>query len=271
MKTQVAVVQTDPKLGDLAGNLGHIEAGIAAAKAKLVVFPECATSGYGFDSKLDGLEFAEPIPGPATMFLTRACKRARCFAVVGMLEKAGKQLFNSAAVIGPAGVVGVYRKMHRPFLGVDRFTAPGNLGFPVFKLPFGRIGVLICYDLSFPEAARILKLKGAQTICVPTNWPLAADVSCHHSPMVRAQENHVNVITADRAGTEAGFTFLGGSKIVHCGGVPIAEAGRGREIIRASLDFAAADRNRVVFEKGRYEIDRISHRRPRDYQELVRG
>ncbi len=271
MKASVAVVQIDPKLREVDANVHRIVRGIAEAEAKLVVVPECATTGYGFDSKAEGLAFAEAIPGPSTARIARACRAARSFAVVGMLERAGKKLFNSAAVIGPEGVVGLYRKMHRPFLGVDRFTSPGDLGFPVFKLPFGKIGVLICYDLSFPEAARILKLKGAQTICVPTNWPLAAEVSCHHSPMVRAQENHVNVVTADRVGSEAGFTFLGGSRIVHCGGVALAEAGRREEVIRAGLDFAAADKNHVVFKKGRYEIDRIGDRRPGEYREVVRG
>jgi predicted amidohydrolase len=265
----VAVVQTDPKLREVDGNLDRITRGIEKARAKLVVLPECAVAGYGYESKREGLKFAERIPGPATKRIAASCRKAGAFAVVGMLEKAGRDLFNAAAVIGPDGVVGVYRKMHLPFLGVDRFATKGDLGFPVFKLPFGKIGVLICYDLSFPEAARILKLKGAQTICVPTNWPLAADVSCHHAPMVRAQENHVNVITADRVGVEAGFTFLGGSRIVHCGGVTLAEAGRSEEIVRAGLDFEAADKNRVIFVEGAYEIDRIGHRRPKEYRDLV--
>jgi len=267
---KVAVVQIDPKLREVDANVHRIIRGIAEAEAKLVVFPECATTGYGFASKADGLAFGEAIPGPSTARIARACRATKSFAVVGMLERAGRKLYNSAAVIGPDGVVGLYRKMHRPFIGVDRFVTPGDLGFPVFKLPFGSIGVLICYDLSFPEAARALKLKGAQAICVPTNWPLAAEVSCHHAPMVRAQENHVNVITADRVGREAGFTFLGGSRIVHCGGVTVAEAGRHEEVIRGELDFAAADKNRVVFEKGQYEIDRIGHRRPGEYGEVVR-
>ena len=268
---KVAVVQFDPKLREVDANVHRIVRGIAEAEAPLVVFPECAMTGYGFDSKADGLACAEPIPGPSTQRIVRACRAAKSFAVVGMLERSGRKLYNSAAVIGPDGDVGVYRKMHLPFIGVDRYATPGDLGFPVFKLPFGTIGVLICYDLSFPEAARSLKLKGAQTICVPTNWPLAAEVSCHHAPMVRAQENHVNVVTADRVGREAGFTFLGGSRIVHCGGVALAVAGQGEEVIQAELDFAAADKNRVVFEKGRYEIDRIGHRRPEAYRNLVKA
>lgn len=269
MKTTVAVVQFDPKLGRVEANVDRIVRGIRDAKSRLVVFPECAVSGYGFGSKRAGMAAAETIPGPATERIARACADSGAVAVVGMLERSGRRLFNAAAVVGPRGVIGTYRKMHMPFIGVDRYATPGDLGFPVFKLDFGTIGVVICYDLSFPEAARILKLGGAQAICVPTNWPLAADVSCHHAPMVRAQENHVNVITADRVGREAGFTFLGGSKIVHCGGVVIAKAGRSAETIRGELDFAAADRNRVVFVKGGYELDRIRDRRPRDYRAIT--
>jgi predicted amidohydrolase len=269
MTMRVAVVQTDPALGDVARNLARIVEGIRGARADLVVFPECALTGYSFESKPEGLRVAEPARGPSMERIAAACRDARAHAVVGFLERDGARLFNAAALVGPGGPVGVYRKMHLPFLGIDRFADPGDLGFPVFETPLGRIGVQICYDGSFPEASRAQKLSGAQLIVLPTNWPEAAEVSCRHAPMVRAQENHVNLVTADRVGSEAGVRFIGGSRICDFAGRVLAEAGAGEETIAAELDLAAADRNRVVNVPGRYELDRIADRRPEFYGRLT--
>lgn len=267
--TRVAAVQLDPQLGDVDGNLEAVLQSLAEADAELVAFPECALTGYGFESADEALDVAESVPGPLTETIADACGDLGIWAIVGLLERDGERFFNAAAVVGPEGVAGVYRKMHLPFLGVDRFAAPGDLGFRVFDLPFGKVGVLICYDLSFPEAARVLKLAGAQAVAVPTNWPEAAQVSCHHGPFVRAQENHVHVVTANRVGEEAGFRFIGGSRIIDCDGRALAEAGGAKAVIAADLEFEAADRNRVIHIPGRYELDRIEHRRPAYYRKLV--
>lgn len=267
---RVAVVQFDPHLGDVEANLEAMRAGILAADADLVVFPECALQGYSYESRDAAALIAETIPGPATNALGEACRRAQCTAIFGLLERDGDRLFNAAAVIGPSGLIGRYRKMHLPFLGVDRFADPGDLGFPVFETPLARVGVLICFDLSFPEAARCLKLGGAQVLCVPTNWPLAAEVSCVHSPPSRAQENHIHVVTADRVGDEGGFRFRGESRVVDCSGRVLAVAGDRAEVIRATLDPAAADANRVVYVPGKYEIDRVGGRRPEFYEAVSR-
>lgn len=266
---KVACVQMDPKLGRLRDNLETILQGIRKAHADLVVFPECALSGYGFESRRDGTVAAEPLPGPSSKAIQAACRQRGSWVVVGLLERAGRRLFNSAALVGPQGLAGVYRKVHLPFLGIDRFTDKGDLGFPVFRTPLGWIGILICYDGSFPEAARALKLGGAQLICLPTNWPEAAEVSACHSPMVRAQENHVHFVTCNRVGREAGFSFRGESKICDYSGRVLASAGRRPQIISARLDLKAADQNRVVYAKGRYELDRIGHRRPELYRALT--
>ena len=135
----------------------------------------------------------------------------------------------------------------------------------VWPTPFGKVGVLICYDLGFPEAARVLKLKGAQLICVPTNWPEAASISCDYSPFVRAHENHVHVATANRSGEESGFRFPGRSRIVDCTGGLRSAAGDGKALLVADLDLAESDRSRHVIVPGRYEVDRIAHRRPELY------
>ena len=264
---KLAVYQFAPKLGDVPGNLDAVLRQVAEADADLVLFPECALSGYGFDSAEEAVRAAEPIPGPSTELLAKACRDRDRWAVVGMLERdvTTGALYNSAAVIGPGVVAGVYRKTHLPYLGVDRFASKGDRGLPVWRTPFGKIGVLICYDLSFPEAARVLKLQGAQLLCVPTNWPEAAAISCDYAPFVRAQENHIHVATANRSGEESGFRFLGRSRIVDCSGDLRAASGDGQALLTAELDLAQSDRSRIVFEAGRYEVDRISHRRPELY------
>src|SRR5688572_10840170 len=260
----LAVYQFAPVLGNVGANLDTILRQVTDVDADLVLFPECALTGYGFESAEDAVRIAEPIPGPSTELIARACRDLDRWAIFGMLERdpATGALYNSAAVIGPGVVAGVYRKNHLPFLGVDRFAAKGDRGLPVFTTPFGKIGVLICYDLSFPEAARVLKLQGAQLICVPTNWPEAASISCDYSPFVRAHENHIHVATANRTGEESGFRFPGRSRIIDCTGNLLSAAGDGKSLLSAELDLAASVPSRQVIVPGKYEVDRVGHRRP---------
>ncbi len=98
---RVASVQTDPRLGETASNLAGLEARLAGTEAELVVFPECALQGYGFESLAEGLAVAEPVPGPSTDRLAALCRRHRRHAIVGLLERASGQLFNTAVLLGP--------------------------------------------------------------------------------------------------------------------------------------------------------------------------
>ncbi len=271
MAIRVAVMQTDPKLGDVEGNLHTIVETVERVACDLMVLPECALQGYGYDLPVEAAAVAQTVPGSATDAVAEACRREQRHAVFGMIESDGDRYYNTAVLVGPDGIVGKYRKMHLPFLGVDRFTWPGDLGFPVFETPLGRIGLLICFDLSFPEAARALKLGGAQIVCVPTNWPEAAEVSCVHAPMVRAQENHVWLVTANRVGTEAGTSFRGESRICDPDGGVLEQSGRGTGSISAEIDPMEADRNRIIIRPGEYEIDRILSRRPDHYGALSEG
>jgi len=265
---KVAAVQMDIKIFEKEQNLARViekmeEA--ARAGAKVVVFPECALTGYCFTSREEAWPLAETVPGPSTEKLAAAAKSLDCTAIVGLLETAGTTMYNSAAVVDPTGVLGAYRKMHLPCLGIDWFNAVGDKPFPVFATKHGRIGVNICYDCSIPEAARVLKLQGAQLLVIPTNWPLGSD-SWAHTPKVRATENHFHVIACDRVGEERGFRFCGHSQIVDFMGNVHGEAGETEEtIIYADLDLAAADHNRVVRVPGTWEFDRIASRRPEMY------
>lgn len=262
---RIAAFQTAPVLGRPDHNREGILAAIAAADADLAVFPECALTGYAFGSREAAREVAETVPGPTTAAVAALCAKTGGHALFGLLERDGDRMYNTAALVGPGRLVGKYQKAHLLHLGVDRFNDPGDVGLPVFDTPIGRIGVLICFDLSFPEAARVLKLKGAQVLCVPTNWPMEALVSCDHAPFARAQENHLHVVCCNRAGEEGGFTFRGSSRILDCDGRALAEAGPDVAVLRAEVDPAAADRNRVVFRAGEYELDRIASRRPELY------
>jgi predicted amidohydrolase len=264
----VAAVQMDVKILEKERNLGKILENLEAAAragAKLVVFPECALTGYCFTSREEAEPLAETVPGPSTEKLAAAAKALDCAAVVGLLEREGDRMYNSAAVVDSQGILGTYRKMHLPCLGIDWFNALGDKPFPVFATAHGRIGINICYDCSIPEAARVLKLKGAQLLAIPTNWPWGSD-SWQHTPEVRATENHFHVVAADRVGEERGFRFSGHSKIVDFFGKVHAEAGETEEtILYADLDLAAADSNRVVRVPGKWEFDRIAARRPEMY------
>jgi predicted amidohydrolase len=116
--------------------------------------------------------------------------------------------------------------------------------------------------VSFPEAARVLKLRGAQLLAIPTNWPVGSDIWAH-TPNVRATENHFHVVAANRVGEERGWRFAGHSKIVDFAGRVHAEAGEAEEtILYAELDLPAADQNRVIRIPGIWEYDRMAIRRP---------
>jgi predicted amidohydrolase len=271
---KVAAVQMDVAILDKERNLQKVLEKLEAAArngAKLVVFPECALSGYCFNSREEALPMAETVPGPSTEKIAAAARRLGVVAVVGMLERAGDRLYNSAAVVSPQGVQGAHRKVHLLHLGIDRYDAPGDIPFPVFETGPAKIGVNICFDCSFPEAGRVLKLKGAQILAIPTNWPIGSD-TWPHIPKVRAIENHMYVVAADRVGEERGFRFAGHSQIVDFSGRVLAEAGETEEtILYAEVEPQAADNNRVVRVAGEWEYDRMAARRPEMYEPITKS
>ncbi len=200
---RVAAVQMDPQLGAVAANLATIEARIreaAAGGARLVVFPECALTGYGFDSRAEALAFAEPIPGPSTDALLGSAASWTCSWSSGCSNATATGCSTSATLLGPGGVVGTYRKIHLPFLGVDRFTDPGDRPLAIFEADGVRLGLHICYDGSFPETGRVLTLLGADVLIMATNWPIQSTSTADHLPACRAIENVVYVMAVDRVG-----------------------------------------------------------------------
>ena len=265
------MAQVEPRLGEKEQNLAMCFARLeeaAAAGAELVVLPECAIPGYMFDSVEEALPYAEEIPGPTTEAFERECARLGIHAVCGMLERDGDTLHNAAILVGPEGLIGSYRKTHLPFLGVDRFVTPGD-EFVVFDTAIGRIGVIICYDLRFPEVTRTLALKGADIVCLPTNFPMAARLQCEIIAPARAAENRIYLLVANRVGKERWGEFCGLSQIVDPLGKRLAETDETTEtLLVADVDLTKArDKDYVV--PGEYELYLFGHRRPELYGALV--
>jgi 5-aminopentanamidase len=271
---KVAVAQMDPKLEETDANRARIAelfAEAVAEGARLIVFPECATSGYGFADVETARLSAEPIPGPTTEMLSKLCAETGAFAIVGLLEREGEAVYNSAVLVGPEGLVGTYRKAHLPLLGVDRFTAPGDTGFRVWETGLGRIGIAICYDLRFPEAMRALALAGADIVALPTNWPDGSQNAPEFVTRTRALENRVFLLACNRCGEEGGFWFFGHSQITDPGGKVLAEAGADEEICYARIDPTEAREKRIVLRPGEFELDTVGDRRPDLYGLLTKS
>jgi 5-aminopentanamidase len=266
---KIAAVQMDFAFADKAKNLETIRSRLREAQengAQLVIFPECALAGYCYESKEEAWPHAESIPGPSTQILAKDCADLDVWAVVGLLEKAGDRLFNACTLIGPAGVVANYRKVHLPFLGVDRFTTPGDQPFAVHDLGGLRVGMNICYDGSFPETARCLMLLGADLIVLPTNWPAGAISTAKTLIPARALENHVYYAAVNRIGVERGFDFIGMSRILGCTGEFLAVSENDEPtILYADIDPAKARDKHRVFMPGKYELHRLKDRRPEMY------
>ncbi|HYT88645.1 MAG TPA: carbon-nitrogen hydrolase family protein [Gemmataceae bacterium] len=268
---KVAAVQMDCHFGNRAHNLEGVRTGLreaAAHGARLVVFPECALTGYAFDSKDEAWPHAEAIPGPSTDALAADCRQLGVWAVVGSLERVErtKDLFNVAILVGPDGLVAVYRKLHLPLLGVDRFTTPGDRPFAVHDLGGLRVGMTICYDGSFPESARALMLLGADLVVLPTNWPTGAVSTVKYLIQARALENHIYYAAVNRAGEERGFRFIGQSRLVDVNGELLAASTSDRpEILYADIDPQRAREKHIVKIPGKYELHRTADRRPEMY------
>jgi len=270
---KIAGVQMDVSLGQIDANLEKMAAFLrqtSAAGARLTVFPECAATGYCFETLAESKKFAQPIPGPITQGMTRACAANGSYAVFGTLEADGNDVFNAAVLVGPEGVLGVYRKVHLPYLGVDMFTTPGNRPFAVHDAGDLRVGMNICYDASFPEAARSLALQGADLIVLPTNWPPGSECTAACCINARALENGVFYIAVNRVGTERGFRFIGQSRICGPTGDTLTTAhGVGEELLYADIDLARARNKHYVRVAGKHEIDRFADRRPEMYTLLT--
>jgi predicted amidohydrolase/alkylhydroperoxidase/carboxymuconolactone decarboxylase family protein YurZ len=252
-----AVAQIEARELDLSANITQTTAAIARAAdegADLVVLPECVTTGWVVDREgVQALAEVGDGSGPA-LGAWRATAREHGVAVIGGYpERDGDRLFNSVAVIDRHGeLVGGYRKLH--LFGRERdLFAPGDLGTPVFELDGVRVGVLVCYDLRFPEAMRLLALEGAQLVAVPTAWVAGFDASTPEGEagrigqvdgaLVQANLNQVYVACADLTGRAGGLRFLGRSLIASPYGEALAgpAPAAGADLLVAEVSPEVAD------------------------------
>jgi predicted amidohydrolase len=261
---RVGFYQFDPEFGEVAKNLDAVTAKLDAVEADLIVLPELFASGYQFVSQEEVQRLAEPVPdGLTTRRLMELAKRRRMHIVAGLPEKDGARFYNSAVAVGPAGFIGCYRKTHLFFEETLWFT-PGNSGFHVWDLGQATIGVMICFDWYYPEAARSLAVQGADILCHPSNLVLP---NCPDSMPVRCLENRVFAITCNRIGNEARgekdrLTYIGSSEIIAPNGIILHRAARDREDLTVlDIDPAEARNKRL----NRYN-DLIKDRRTDLYQ-----
>ena len=252
---RVAVVQFDPQVGiqHSQANLEHsLELAREAAinGANLIVLPELANTGYLFGTRQEAFLHAELIPeGPSMQAWLDFARKHQVYLAAGLAERDGVQLFDSAVLVGPGGFIGKYRKAHLWNREKLWFT-PGNLGFPVFDTPIGRIGLLICWDIWFPEVPRLLSLQGADIICSLNNWiwtppPLFDDSGkcmASYLTMTAAHANNVFIAAANRIGEEQGERYLGCSLITGTNGWPIGKVASANEqtILYADIDLTSA-------------------------------
>jgi len=227
----------------------------ARGGAKLICLPELFRSLY-FCQKQDYkcFQLAEPIPGPTTQLLSAAAKKHKITLVSSLFEKrAGGLYHNTAVVFGPNGkILGTYRKMHipdDPGFNEKFYFTPGDTGFQPIDTPVGRLGILVCWDQWYPEAARLMALRGAQILIYPTaiGWARGEkkDVcQTQRSAWQTIQRSHaiangLFVLSINRTGREKNLDFWGTSFVSNPMGRVVAEASTSRaEIVRASLQLS---------------------------------
>jgi 5-aminopentanamidase len=251
--TVVACCQLAPVFGDLAANRELTAAAVADAAtlgARVVVLPELISSGYVFENTGEARALAEPADGEIVGLWARLAAERGIVVVGGFCEAAGEKVYNSAALVDPSGLRTVYRKAH--LWDAERlWFSPGSAAPPVVPTEQGRIGVMICYDLEFPEWVRLPALDGAQLLAAPVNWPAYPRPDGERAAeVVRVQAdagvNRMFVAACDRTGTERGADWVGGSVITDPDGFPLAEAapGAGAVTIAAACELdAALDKN----------------------------
>jgi len=269
--TRVAVQQLAPTLGDVEANralaLGAIREAIDAG-ADVVVLPELITSGYLFSSRDEVAAAAIGRDHDILREWAEEAARADVVVAAGFCERGDDgEIYNSAALLDASGLRAVYRKLHL-WDAEKLLFAPGTEPPPVVQTRAGRIGVVICYDLEFPELTRAVALAGAQLLAVPTNWPLVPRPDGERPPeavvaMAAARVNRMAVACADRMGTERGHEWTGGATIVGVDGWVAAET-REPGLLLADLDLAPALDKRLTD-----HADAFGDRRPELYAQLV--
>jgi len=263
----VAVVQMAPQLADVEANLERmgkwVEDICHEQKVDLIVFPELATTGYECGVRFADL--AEQIPGRIVNDMAQWASEFRVHLAFGMVEKQKIEsvVYDAAVLIDPEGEVNTtYRKVH--LRGEERLAFRPGYRFPVGETSFGTVGLLLGWDLAFPEAARCLTLQGAELLCVCANWERPNTNAWRNYVLTRALENSLFVAAANRIGEEYTYNFFGSSLIVG----PRGEIYNALDEDREGYGLATIDLDEV--KKNREDSQLLQVRQPRSYREIVR-
>lgn len=270
-EVRIACCQMQSGLGTKEANITKMIAMLNEIVSKgdvdLVIFPELAVTGYECSDLYESL--AEGFPEGDS--IKRFCEQARkhgIHIVFGFIEKAEKDgrpvLYNSAAMIDDRGnALGCYRKSHLVDGEETKYFEKGT-EYKVFDTSIGKIGIVICWDMAYPEPARILALKGAEIIAAPAAWetePNEGDWEIVNA--ARSFDNVLYLATCNHVGTDRELSFFGRSKISGPLGRPIVEAGDGEEIISASVDLSVLPELR----EGYYVL--LKDRNPKTYEQII--
>ncbi len=266
---KVGIYQSHPEFGQVEKNVRKALEDLEPVDADLVVLPELFNTGYQFVSREEALELSEEIPAGKTCRAMMDLGFSKgVFLVFGLAEREGERIYNSAAVTGPGGFVGTYRKAHLFAEEKDLFD-PGDTGFRVFDAGEARIGAMICFDWWFPESARCLGLMGADIICHPANLVLPG---CQNAMVTRSLENGLFSATANRVGTESRggkrpLVFTGESQILDNRGRVLAKLEKEKTGI-AVVDISVKEsRDKSITPWN----DRFKDRRPALYTVLTKS
>ncbi len=264
MPYQIAVVQFEPVRKNPQENVRRIKTLLSGMKADLIVLPELANSGYLYENSQELLPFSESRDGQGDFIsaLISLAEQTEGVIVSGYAERAADQLYNSAIAVASSGVIENYRKIHL-YADEKLLFQPGDGGFKVFSWQGVKIGMMVCFDWIFPEAARSLALSGAQIVAHPANLVMPY---CQDAMITRSIENRIFTITANRIGTETAgnriLSFTGGSQITDPTGSVLYRGPKDKPIIHITEIEPQTALNKNISPKN----DLFDDRKPDFYQ-----
>jgi predicted amidohydrolase len=229
---RVGFFQFRPVFGKIQHNLNKVVSSLKNASADIIVLPELPFTGYYFKDREELKSFAEEVKKSSTIeALIQLCKEGDYYIVTGFAEKSGDKYFNSSLLIGPEGIVHIYRKLHL-FNEEKNWFDPGDIPLQINEVRGVKVGMMICFDWIFPEVFRVLSVLGADLICHPSNLVLSY---CQQTMISRCLENAVYAITANRIGADkrpqGDLVFTGKSQIIAPKGDVVCKAPSKQEIL----------------------------------------
>lgn len=270
---RLGVCQFDVKIFENDFNTGRMinfAKDAAQNKAQTIIFPEAAMGGYCFESEEEAKTAAEKIEGKNICAMRNAAVSEKINIIFGAEIIKGDKLYNMQFLCTKDGKLYSYAKTHLPLLGLDRFVEKGEK-LVCAEINNSKIGMMICYDLRFPEVARCLALDGAALIAHSTNVPQGGEALMGILCRSRAVENKVFFASANRCGVERGYKFIGGSKIVGINGEIISRMGESEEgIIYADLDLNLALSKNIIIKKGEHELHIFEDRNRSLYKGILK-